>query len=920
MTTFVCANQRRLLAVKLAGVENGIEYLEVRDHDEPNPDLRQRTLFVRLLLPVPTTLSRANVVIDGGERIEKVKVEWVKAATALTAAEAADLLTGIDEIDRVLVVRTLEPGDFSRYRFALVAAGADHPPAGFDPLLGEVSFSFTVECPSEFDCQLPCTCPPGVHHPAQLNAAPIDAAPINAAPINAAPINYVAKDYDGFRRLMLERMSLLAPDWSERSSADVGVAVVELLAYVADELSYRQDAVATEAFLDTARSRISLRRHARLVDYRVHDGSAARAWLRVAVDSGSVELPAGSVVFSQPGSGRGQAALPKLLSTTDFELAARSELIVFRTVDDAVLDEDLNELTFWSWGAQDACLPVGATSATISGDHPSLRAGEVIVVAETISPITGEPADADPASRQAVRLVEVTTRPDPAGALFPGGPSTVTDIRWHADDALERELRLDVAGRDVAAAWGNIVLAEHGAVIANEELGTVPEPRLTRLAADCDDEPEPIPQRFRPALKSAPLTRSTVAAAVPLTVVTLEAAIAAELAGGVSGDALEAIFDSVGLVLPDNSIVRGTSPRWSVSAFDAAWLLRERAGMLEVLPEEPSAIALRRTGPDSATPAITVTGLDGTGALPWAARDDLLSSGRNDRDFTVETEHDQTAVLRFGDDAHGSRPAKGTVFSATYRVGNGTIGNVGRDALTHIVTSDSAVREVTNPLPAWGGIDPESADEIRRNAPAAFAVQQRAVTADDYAEMTVRAGTVSKAAATFRWTGSWHTAFVTADRFGAAAVDAPFETGLRSWLEPYRMAGYDLEVDGPVFVPLEIALHVCMARGFHRSDVALALRAVLSNSNGPDGRPGLFHPDGISFGQPIYLSSVLAAAHTVQGVESVDVRAFQRQREPQSSGIDSGVLRMGRLEIARLDNDPSFPERGVLSLTFGGGS
>ena len=42
--------------------------------------------------------------------------------------------------------------------------------------------------------------------------------------------------------------------------------------------------------------------------------------------------------------------------------------------------------------------------------------------------------------------------------------------------------------------------------------------------------------------------------------------------------------------------------------------------------------------------------------------------------------------------------------------------------------------------------------------------------------------------------------------------------------------------------------------------------------------------------------------------------------EPQSSGIDSGVLRMGRLEIARLDNDPSFPERGVLSLTFGGGS
>jgi hypothetical protein len=29
---------------------------------------------------------------------------------------------------------------------------------------------------------------------------------------------------------------------------------------------------------------------------------------------------------------------------------------------------------------------------------------------------------------------------------------------------------------------------------------------------------------------------------------------------------------------------------------------------------------------------------------------------------------------------------------------------------------------------------------------------------------------------------------------------------------------------------------------------------------------------------------------------------------------------MGRLEIARLDDDPSFPERGVLDLTFGGGA
>ena len=67
------------------------------------------------------------------------------------------------------------------------------------------------------------------------------------------------------------------PDWQETHAPDLGVALVELLAYAGDYLSYYQDAVATEAYLGTARQRISVRRHARLVDYRMHEGCNARA-------------------------------------------------------------------------------------------------------------------------------------------------------------------------------------------------------------------------------------------------------------------------------------------------------------------------------------------------------------------------------------------------------------------------------------------------------------------------------------------------------------------------------------------------------------------------------------------------------------------------------------------------------------------
>ena len=69
------------------------------------------------------------------------------------------------------------------------------------------------------------------------------------------------------------------PDWQERHVPDLGVTLVELLAYVGDYLSYYQDAVGTEAYLGTARQRISVRRHARLVDYQLHEGCNARAWV-----------------------------------------------------------------------------------------------------------------------------------------------------------------------------------------------------------------------------------------------------------------------------------------------------------------------------------------------------------------------------------------------------------------------------------------------------------------------------------------------------------------------------------------------------------------------------------------------------------------------------------------------------------------
>jgi predicted phage baseplate assembly protein len=285
----------------------------------------------------------------------------------------------------------------------------------------------------------------------------------------------------------------------------------------------------------------------------------------------------------------------------------------------------------------------------------------------------------------------------------------------------------------------------------------------------------------------------------------------------------------------------------------------------------------------------------------------------------VEVDTDGAAYLRFGDDLLGQRPEPLTAFVATYRVGNGAAGNVGAESLAHIVTALTAVTLVRNPLPARGGAEPESIEDVRQRAPAAFRTQERAVTEADYATVTERDPRVQRAAATFRWTGSWHTAFLTADRLGGQPADDPFKTSIRQLVERYRMAGYDLEVDGPQFVSMEIAMFVCAKPDYFRSDVKAALLEVFSNRQLPDGRRGVFHPDNFTFGQTVYLSPFYAAAQAVPGVASVQITSFQRQGQPDSKPLVDGFLPMGRLEIPRCDNDPNFAERGVFRLTVGGG-
>ena len=829
MMRYFCCDQRRRNAVEVSSL-NGIDFLEVLDTDAPDPADRQLILLGHLIKPLgeEVNLTTDNIVIEGGDRIRDIQVTQV---------------TTFDD-STVIQVRVDQWGDFSTYTLRVVEGEQNqNPPSWIDPILSAINFSFKVDCPSDFDCKTERVCPPD--------------------PLPQPEINYLAKDYASFRQVMLDRLAVLMPQGFERNPADIGIALVELMAYVGDYLSYQQDAVATEAYLGTARKRISIRRHARLVDYFMHDGCNARTWVQIQVDADNVELAQGTQLLTRLGG------LPPRFSpnSSEFDRALTQRPVIFETMDSVTLFQDHNQLQFYTWGSQECCLPQGSTRATLLGNLPNLQGGDVLIFEERKGPQTGQPQDADPDHRWAVRLTQVTASTDPIGGQFTEDPTDdevdVTEIAWSSEDALP--FALCVSARtdpdhgeqyleNISVVLGNIVLADHGALVSQESLGTVPPSMLFRVPTPAEDRcdppsPNPVVPRFRPVLQQKNITR-----AAPYSV------------------------------------------------------------------PFPSAQVVMQRDIRTALPAIDLTSTDSLGeSESWSPQRDLLGSDRQAREFVVEVEQDGTAQLRFGDDRFGLRPGEGTEFFATYRVGNGAVGNIGADALAHVVSVENAIIEVRNPLPAMGGVEPESLEDVRQSAPYAFRIQERAVTLADYAEVAERHPQVQKAAATFRWTGSWYTVFVTIDRKGGLLVDADFEIEMREHLERFRMAGYDLEVDAPRFVSLEIEMLVCIQPNYFRSDVKAVLLQVFSNRTLPDGRRGIFHPDNFTFGQSVYLSPLYAAAQAVAGVRSVQIKLFRRQGTSDTTALEKGELPLERLEIARLDNDPDFPERGVLSLQMEGG-
>jgi len=324
-------------------------------------------------------------------------------------------------------------GDYSTYTLSINFAG-------IDPLLSEIDFKFRPAC-------------------FNMNCAGNEAF---AAPAETPDIDYLAKDFDSFKHTLICAMQKRVPNWEPTSEADMDQVLIDLIAADADELSDYQDRTLNEAFLATARKRVSLARHARLMDYHIHQGNQATSWLALQVQAVTVIPNRTGVWTGENWQDKGSQA--------------------FVTTSSMSCDPNLNRLQLYTWAGSVTALDVGSTSADIALPNPLIAANQAdadtlrdminsmsprrFLIQQQLNPETGTVLGRDPTARQLLELLgNAESVFDPMGGV---AGEWFVRIHWREADRLTRrycfctQCDTSLPKEDVSLFHGNMVQIRHG--------------------------------------------------------------------------------------------------------------------------------------------------------------------------------------------------------------------------------------------------------------------------------------------------------------------------------------------------------------------------------------------------------------------------------------------------------------------------
>jgi hypothetical protein len=277
-----------------------------------------------------------------------------------------------------------------------------------------------------------------------------------------------------------------------------------------------------------------------------------------------------------------------------------------------------------------------------------------------------------------------------------------------------------------------------------------------------------------------------------------------------------------------------------------------------------------RQSPLTYVQATTPTGRQSTlqvtaNQVKWTEVPTLYQQGPSRTVFATLNQSDGTTDVTFGDGVEGATlPTGQNNIQATYRVGSGLAGNVAAGAITTLIDRPLGVSGVVNPQAATGGQDPQSANDIRANAPLSVLTLGRAVSITDYQNFAASYAGIAKANALWIPSGPGRGVFLTVAAAGGVALP-PGNLTLGKLVSSLQQYGNPLIPINPfTFLETLFSLSADLAYdpAYDQPTVQSAVQTALAQNYSFANR---------TFGQGVTADEVAALIQAVPGVIAVNV-------------------------------------------------
>jgi hypothetical protein len=265
--------------------------------------------------------------------------------------------------------------------------------------------------------------------------------------------------------------------------------------------------------------------------------------------------------------------------------------------------------------------------------------------------------------------------------------------------------------------------------------------------------------------------------------------------------------------------------------------------------------------------------------IAWSEVKSFYGQAASARVYTVALDSEGTATVTFGDGVNGARLSSGSGnVLATYRYGSGLAGPP-QGRLTTVTKPQPNLASLVNPVAVFGGVDPQSPDDVRQNAPASVFTFGRAISGMDYEVVAGQAAGVSRVSAVWGFDAATQRTAVTVyvgDGEGAVGAATAALAGAEDPNRPVAvLAATQIEVT--------LSCTLLIAADRQREEVQAAAIAAIA-----DPTVGLFSPTSLGIGERLYRSRVDAAL-MVDGVLAVHELVLSTEREQLEDMLDPGT-------------------------------